>query len=72
MVTIDYDSDDTVANYRGKGLGRLLLLVFQNTLEYGFHKDTFNVTSYGAFSNSEKTLRRRQYKKKEEEIQKVP
>ena len=69
----DYDSDDTVVNYRSKDRRTFVT----SSVPKKYNKDLvfvkephLNVTSYGAFSNSEKTLRRRQYKKKKKKFKK--
>jgi len=68
----DYDSDETII-YRSKDRKTFITSSVPQKYDKDFvfvKEPHLNVTSHGAFSNSEKSLRRRQYKKKKKKFKK--
>jgi hypothetical protein len=69
----DYDSDETVVIYRSKDRKTFITSSVPQKYDKDFvfvKEPHLNVTSHGAFSNSEKALRRRQYRKKKKKFKK--
>ena len=72
-IDCDYDSDDTVVNFVSKDRRTYVTSSVPKKYDKDFvfvKEPHLNVMSHGAFSNSEKSLRRRQYKKKKKKFKK--